>query len=359
MVAALLVGLGASVTTAAMVVTGDDGDRSSSVLEQPADTSYAAREDGRRLDRSVLDEPRAAYAEIRARAAAERRAKVRARKEAARRAAEVEARRAAERAAARQARRRARAERRAANQPISFRVGTFNVLGSQHTAPGGGRQSYPPASTRTPASVRLALKHGVDVLGTQELQADQLAGLTGGTGMAAYPGTAWGSVETDNSILYDPGLFEFVSGDRFTLTFMGRPRPQPILRLRHRASGREFYVVNTHPSAGDGVYAAQRRAGQSALVSVVNNLRAEGLPVLVTGDMNDREAFYCAVVPPTGMSAANGGSHGSGCQPPPSPVPVDWVVGSGTTWSGYWRDTTPVTQRTSDHFFISATARLG
>ena len=48
-----------------------------------------------------------------------------------------------------------------------------------------------------------------------------------------------------------------------------------------------------------------------------------------------------------------------GCQPPPSPLPVDWVVGSGATWSGYWRDTTPVDQRTSDHFIISATANVG
>ena len=58
---------------------------------------------------------------------------------------------------ARQARLRARAERaaaarRAASAPISFRIGTFNVLGSQHTAPGGSRQKFPPASVRTPAA---------------------------------------------------------------------------------------------------------------------------------------------------------------------------------------------------------------
>ena len=38
---------------------------------------------------------------------------------------------------------------------------------------------------------------------------------------------------------------------------MGRPRPQPIVRLRHLATQRELYVVNTHPSAGDGAYAAE------------------------------------------------------------------------------------------------------
>ena len=43
--------------------------------------------------------------------------------------------------------------------------------------------------------------------------------------MAAYPGLAWGEAETDNSVLWDPGMFELVSGSHFTIPFMGRPRP--------------------------------------------------------------------------------------------------------------------------------------
>ncbi len=256
----------------------------------------------------------------------------------------------------RAARRAAARERRARSAPISFRIGTFNVLGSQHTAPGGERQKYPPASTRTAAAAGLVAQHGVDILGTQELQADQLRDLQNRTGMAAWPGLGWGGAETDNSILYDPGVFEVVSGSSFTIPFMGRPRPQPIVRFRHQATGREFYVVNTHPSAGGGPYLSERRRGQDALVSVVNDLESEGVPVLVTGDMNDREEFYCRVVPAAGLLASNGGSYGSGCRPPPAPLPVDWVVGSGATWSKYWRDTTPVNRRISDHFFISALA---
>jgi len=358
----LAIGLGTPVAAGVLVSSAGDESAGTAVALEEAQPVARVRTDGRRLDPEGLDRPRVVHAELRAQAEAERQARIRARREAVRRAAELKAQRIAERKAAREARREARQEARRARElastPISFRVGSFNVLGSQHTAPGGDRQKYPPASTRTPAAARLAARHGVDILGTQELQADQLAGLTGATGMAAYPGTAWGSVETDNSILWDPGVFELVSGDRFTITFMGRPRPQPILRLRHRATGRELYVVNTHPSAGDGAYAAQRGAGQATLVSVVNNLKSQGLPVLVTGDMNDREAFYCAVVPPTGMAASNGGSYSGGCHPPPSPLPVDWVVGFGTKWSNYWRDTTPVSQRTSDHFFVSATAHV-
>ena len=261
---------------------------------------------------------------------------------------------------------RARVERIAAKQsavkpaevdtPFDVTIGTFNVLGSQHTAPGGDRRRYPPASVRTPGAAGLVAAHGIDVLGTQELQGDQLAGLTSRTGLTAWPGTAWGSAETDNSILYDDGRFDYVEGTSFTVTFMGRPRPSPILKLRESATGREFYVVNTHLSAGGGRYATERRNGMATLVRVMTDLKATGLPVLLTGDMNDREPFYCNVVGPAGLVNSNGG--GAGCAPPAGQIPVDWVVGSGITWSGYWRDTSSTSRRISDHIFVSATAHV-
>jgi hypothetical protein len=288
------------------------------------------------------------------------------RQQRARELARQEAEEARERREARRERLRELAEKRAARReaarerresaPFSLRIGSFNVLGSQHTAPGGSRQKYPPASTRTAGAAGVIGSHDVDILGTQELQADQLRDLQNRTGMAAWPGFGWGDKETDNSILYDPGVVEVVSGSSFTIPFMGTPRPQPIVRFRHEATGREFYVVNTHPSAGGGSYLAERRQGQAALVNVVDDLESEGVPILVTGDMNDREEFYCRVMPAAGLVASNGGSYGSGCQPPPSPLPVDWVVGTGASWSEYRRDTTPTDRRISDHFFISALA---
>jgi hypothetical protein len=246
----------------------------------------------------------------------------------------------------------------ALTQPFDVTVGTFNVLGSQNTTPKGEKPNFPPASVRSPAAAALMIKHGVDIIGTQEDQADQLNVFEARTGFAAYPGYDWGSVETDNSILYNPQKFEFVSGSKFIIPFMGRLRPQPILRLRDRATGREFYVVNTHPSAHGGRYEVERRHGEDVLVSVLRSLEATGLPVLVTGDMNDREIFYCRVAPAAALVASSGGSYADGCHPPPQPEPVDWVLGHGVTWTGYWRDTTPVTRKISDHFIVSATAHF-
>nr|WP_246416526.1 endonuclease/exonuclease/phosphatase family protein [Nocardioides luti] len=246
-----------------------------------------------------------------------------------------------------------------AGGPFDVHIGTFNVLGSQHSVKGGDKPNYPPASVRTARTADLIAQHGVRVLGTQELQDDQLRDLQARTGFAAYPGFSWGTLETDNSILYDPDLYEFVSGSKFTITFVGRPRPQPILRLRDRGTGREFYVVNTHPSPGGGRALAERRRAQAITVGVIKQLKASGLPVFATGDMNDRQEFYCQVVTPAQMTAPNGGSTAGGCHPPPMPMPVDWVVGSGATWSSYWRDVRTTEQKISDHIFVSALAHVG
>ncbi|GAA1791316.1 hypothetical protein GCM10009795_041230 [Nocardioides hankookensis] len=252
----------------------------------------------------------------------------------------------------------ARAE--AAAQPVSLRIGSFNVLGSQHTAPGGDRRSFPSASWRTPQAAALIKQHDVDVVGLQEVQGDQLTGLENATGFAAYPGFAFGSNETDNSILYDPAKFEFVDGSSFTITFMNGQHPQTILKLRERSTGREMYFANMHASAGhDAKNTGTRIAGHLTGADMFNQLRASGLPVFLTGDMNDRGDFFCRVLPRIGGVAAVGGSISGGCHPP-ARMAVDWVVGSSdVSFSSYWQDGSPQARKISDHYFVSALATIG
>ncbi len=57
---------------------------------------------------------------------------------------------------------------------------------------------------------------------------------------------------------------------------MHADRPQTILRLRDKETGREFYVLNMHASAGFGSYAVTRRAGHYIAANTVNRLKAEG-----------------------------------------------------------------------------------
>lgn len=251
----------------------------------------------------------------------------------------------------------ARKAEKIAAQPFSFQVASFNVLGSNHTAPGGERRSFPPAGARTPQAAAVIRSHGTDLVGLQEVKPDQLSALTRMTGMVAWPGA--GAADPDNSVMWDPSRFELVEGSTFPVVFMSRARPQTVVRLRDRATQREFYLVNMHTSAGhDPRNTSTRVAGWDRGAAEVRSLRSSGLPVLVTGDMNDRAAFFCRFLPPTGFVAAVGGSTSGGCRPP-ARMPVDWVVGSpDIAFSGYVIDESTVNRRISDHFYISATATV-
>jgi hypothetical protein len=149
-----------------------------------------------------------------------------------------------------------------------------------------------------------------------------------------------------------------VSGSYFTIHFMHADRPQTILRLRDKETGREFYVLNMHASAGEGGYAVTRRAGHYTAAATVNRLKSEGIPIFLTGDMNDRAEFFCRVAPITGMVAAIGGSTAGGCHPAGA-LAVDWVLGWGNvSFSNYIEDRSTLGD-VSDHHFVVGTATVG
>lgn len=237
---------------------------------------------------------------------------------------------------------------------VSFKVGTFNVLATQHTDPGGQHASWPSASWRTPQTIDYLRRSGVAVAGLQEVKSSQLAGITNGLGFQAWPGGS----DPDNSIIWDPKVFDLVSTDSFSITFMHSVRPQTIIRLRHKQTKLEFYFLNMHTSAGGGKYAGSRAAGLDTAVSVINRLKADGIPIFLTGDMNGREEFFCRVMPPTGMVAAIGGSTAGGCRPARA-LAVDWVTAtSDVAFSGYVEDRSPVARKVSDHHYVYATATV-
>ncbi|TWG95128.1 Endonuclease/Exonuclease/phosphatase family protein [Nocardioides sp. J9] len=236
---------------------------------------------------------------------------------------------------------------------VSFGIATFNVLASKHTD-GGARSSWPGSGWRTPQAAAYIRSSGVSVVGLQEVKSGQLSGLTSSLGFQAWPAGS----DPDNSVIWDPAVFELVSGDAFYIKFMHGTRMQPIVRLRHKKTNLEFYFLNMHASAGGGPHAASRAAGHNTAVATVNRLKAEGIPIFLTGDMNDREAFFCRVLPPTGMVAAVGGSTAGGCRPP-GQMPVDWIVATpDVSFSGFVNDKSTVARRVSDHHYVWATATV-
>lgn len=246
---------------------------------------------------------------------------------------------------------------------VEFTVGTFNVLGSSHTARGGKWPGMAEGPTRIRWVAGLLNARGVDVVGFQELQRDQFRtflGATGG-GWAAYPGEAAGPLGIENSLAWRRS--EWTALELHTIPipyFDGRLRPMPYVLLQHNLTGRRAWFANFHNPASNsrrGNNDGYRWRAMMLEIDLANRLWNEtGYPVIVTGDMNEREVYFCNMTGRAPMVAANGGSNEGSCSPPPYPMPVDWVFGTDVvSFSNYTRQDFP---RISDHPLVAAEVTL-
>ncbi|WP_203337011.1 endonuclease/exonuclease/phosphatase family protein [Nocardioides limicola] len=237
----------------------------------------------------------------------------------------------------------------------TFRIGTFNVLGSQHTR---GSSRWAAGTTRAGWTADLIRSHGVTIVGLQEVQKDQLDVLRNRlSGYQIWPGDALGNNGRRLQIAFRRDLFELVGQHSFNTPFHRQVRPIPVVRLRHRATGSEFHVMTMHNSPL-GMQAERDRA-RGAQIAHINRLRQEtGIPMFVVGDANEKERWFCHVGGSTGMVAANGGSTAGGCRMPPPPVKIDWIMGRGVAFSGYSHIAGGLAARASDHDFYYATATV-
>ncbi|MCW2735471.1 MAG: Endonuclease/Exonuclease/phosphatase family protein [Nocardioides sp.] len=257
---------------------------------------------------------------------------------------------------ARQARLKAKRLRRAARlaareKTSTFRIGSLNVLGSQHSAGPGG---YGPGTDRAAMAAGLVMSRGVDVLTMSEVQDDQLGVLNARlAGYSIWPQQSLGSNGQRLQIAWRASQFEMVDGGSVTFTFASQAIPMPYVLLRDLGTGAEFWVISIHTSAGG--LEGERDAGTAIAISLMKRLEAEsGKPVLIGGDVNEHEEFFYKVCGATGFLAANGG--GAGCSLPPAPLRVDWIMGgggAGVNFSGYVQDGATLA-RISDHYFIHA-----
>jgi endonuclease/exonuclease/phosphatase family metal-dependent hydrolase len=134
----------------------------------------------------------------------------------------------------------------------------------------------------------------------------------------------------------------------------------PYLLLRHLPTGRTVWFANFHnPASVRGPAAHWRRLAVARETALVNRLSARGAPVIMTGDMNDRAEFFCPLTSRSRMHAANGGSRGGPCSPPPD-MGIDWILGSPQVSFAEHRSVRGgLVSRTSDHPFVWASATVG
>ena len=247
--------------------------------------------------------------------------------------------------------------------PLTFRVSSFNMLGASHTVPGGEHAGRAPGPVRARWGSQLLRGAGVSVAGLQELEPSQYAAFRAATpGWDAYPGDRLVRKSTANSIVWDTSKWTLVEAHTIAIPyFHGRSTPMPYLELRDRATGREVWFANFHnPANVHGPAARFRSVAVAREAALANQLTSAGKSLVMTGDMNDREAYFCPITTRTGMHAALGGSTGPTCTPPKAHLTVDWIMGSpDVAFSNYHSVSGGLVFRTSDHHFLWTDATVG
>ena len=231
----------------------------------------------------------------------------------------------------------------------SFVLASFNLLGSSHTKGASGRASGP---TRMTGALQVLAQHDISVAGFQEFQPDQRAAFARlATGWSTYPGTSMGRRAGENSVAWRRDTWDLVSTGLVQIPYFGgRERPMPYVLLRHKATGRTVYVSTFHnPADVHGPAQRWRTEATTREVALFNRLTATGVPQLVTGDMNERDNYFCRVTGEAGLHAAAGGSHDGACRPA-RPAQIDWIFGSrSVAFSSYTVDRSALVRRTTDH----------
>ncbi|MEO5851672.1 MAG: endonuclease/exonuclease/phosphatase family protein [Nocardioides sp.] len=239
--------------------------------------------------------------------------------------------------------------------PFQLKVGTFNILGSQHTARPGG---FAPGHVRAGYTADLISMKKIDVIGLQEVQQDQLRVL--GRDLDKYwiwpykrLGTAQG---LRLQIAYKRDAFDLVEAKKIYTRFDGNRRPIPYVRLRDRASGQEFWFMTFHNSPK--AMEAERDRATQAEIALVNRLRRTGVPVVIGGDTNEWVEFFCKMGRGAEMHSASGGRLYPACRAAANPV-FDYVMANPRLdFFRYRQLGGRVVWRASDHKLVTAKVRL-
>lgn len=239
----------------------------------------------------------------------------------------------------------------------SFVIASFNVLGADHTDGRRGRPGFDRSDVRLGRAIKVLRRTHAAVVGLQELQRPQYDRFLARVGdrWAAYAGAEW---DTDNSIAWRTDRFAFVEGWSVAVPyFHGNTRYMPVVGLRSLASDRLVYVMNTHHAADTRGDASQwRREATRIERGVTRRLtRQRHVPVFMTGDMNDRAAFFCPFTRNRVMRSFLGGSNPKDgpCHAPSSGV--DWIFANKYAALERPRiNRSALVQATSDHPIVSA-----
>lgn len=245
-----------------------------------------------------------------------------------------------------------------------FRLGNFNVLGADHTAPGGNRKGWDSGVVRMDRVVALLNERELDVVGFQEFQPPQATrfGELMGTSWQTYPGVNNPAGPSVNSIGWKTDTWTLLEARTIPIPYFdGVPSRMPAVLLQNISTGRKVWFFNTHnPADTRGNAQQHRNTGFAMEVALANELRAAypDAPFISLGDKNERGSdYYCAVAPGAGLWSASGGYvDGTTCSPPGDGA-IDWIMGTKDVFfNSYTRVWNDFVSKTSDHPLYTANA---
>lgn len=246
--------------------------------------------------------------------------------------------------------------------PNEFVATSFNILGSQHTEPGGGVPEWAPGRLRSEWAANLIQRTSTGIMGFQEIQPDQITTLDRiiGDRFDFWPGNANGPRAAWQTVAWDSSKWELVTSENVDLPVLGKKRPHPLVLLRNKATGKSTWLFNIHNSSKNTPERKkERRKALKLIVKEVAKKRLDGTPLILLGDFNDRTEAFCTVTGKTDLKATNGGSNKKGKCKPPKNMGIDWIFASkDLKTQSFTRDRNLMILRITDHPVIYSTLRF-
>ena len=246
--------------------------------------------------------------------------------------------------------------------PNEFVATSFNILGSQHTEPGGGVPDWAPGRLRSEWAANLIQRTSTGIMGFQEIQPDQINTIDKiiGSRFDFWPGNKNGPRAAWQTVAWDSDKWEMVTAENVDLPVLGKTRPHPLVLLKNKETGKTVWLFNIHNSSKNTPERKkERRKALKIEVKVVNQKRADGTPLILLGDFNDRTEAFCTIVGQTDLKATIGGKASKKKCQPPANMGIDWIFASRDMSAlRTTRDRNPMILRITDHPVLYSTIRF-
>jgi biotin carboxyl carrier protein len=217
----------------------------------------------------------------------------------------------------------------------AFRIATYNVLGFHLTAPGGGRPGWGNGASRVAAGKVKLEASGVDIVVLNEFESPQAAVFESDPEWTLYRATPNNTFRDGNSngnaIAWKTEDWKLVEETEFLVPYKTTLH-MPVLTLENLDTGAVVRVIGVHNPASTARAGNQQGARNTAReieIAGMQELREQDpdIPIIIAGDMNERETVFCSFTGTGFLQSSAGGSVGGGCQYPRH-GPVDWIFGT-------------------------------